>query len=58
MRDGKDVLLVPLRDQDGKLWSLQRIYPDGNKLFLKDGRTLGLMHILGEPTPTRIIAEG
>ena len=58
MRDGKDVLLVPLRDQDGKLWSLQRIYPDGNKQFLKDGRSSGLMHTLGEPTPTRIIAEG
>ena len=58
MRDGKDVLLVPLRDLDGKLWSMQRIYPDGNKLFLKDGRTSGLMHTLGEPTPTRIIAEG
>ena len=57
-RDGKDVLLVPLRDQDGKLWSLQRIYPDGNKQFLKDGRSSGLMHTLGEPTPTRIIAEG
>ena len=38
MRDGKDVLLVPLPDLDGKLWSLQRIYLDGNKLFLKDGR--------------------
>ena len=57
-RVGKDVLLVPLRDLDGKLWSLQRIYPDGNKLFLKDGRTSGLMHLLGAPTPTRIIAEG
>ncbi len=57
-RDGKDVLLVPLRDLDGKLWSLQRIYPDGKKLFLKDGRSSGLMHTLGDPTPTRIIAEG
>ena len=54
----KDVLLVPLRDLDGKLWSLQRIYPDGKKLFLKDGRSSGLMHTLGDTTPTRIIAEG
>ena len=57
-RVGKDVLLVPLRDMDGKLWSLQFIYPDGKKLFLKDGRSTGLMHTLGDPTPTRIIAEG
>ncbi|MEC8393550.1 MAG: toprim domain-containing protein, partial [SAR324 cluster bacterium] len=49
---------MPLRDLDGKLWSLQRIYPDGNKQFLKDGRSSGLIHTLGEPTPTRIIAEG
>ena len=53
-----DILLVPLRDLDGKLWSLQRIYPDGKKLFLKDGRSSGLMHTLGDTTPTRIIAEG
>jgi putative DNA primase/helicase len=57
-RDGMDILLVPLFDLDGKLWSLQYIYPDGKKLFLKDGRSSGLMHTLGEPTPTRVIAEG
>ena len=49
---------MPLRDLDGKLWSLQFIYPDGKKLFLKDGRSSGLMHTLGDTTPTRIIAEG
>ena len=27
-------------------------------MFLKDGRSTGLMHTLGDPTPTRIIAEG
>ena len=53
-----DILLVPLLDLDGKLWSLQYIYPDGKKFFLKDGRSSGLMHNLGDPTPTRIIAEG
>ena len=53
-----DILLVPLIDLDGKIWSLQYIYPDGKKIFLKDGRSSGLMHNLGDPTPTRIIAEG
>ena len=32
-RDGMDILLVPLLDLDGKLWSLQYIYPDGKKFF-------------------------
>ena len=27
-RDGLDILLVPLLDEDGKIWSFQRIYPD------------------------------
>ena len=57
-RDGMDILLVPLFDLDGKLWSLQYIYPDGKKLFLKGGRSSGLMHTLGDTTPTRIIVEG
>lgn len=50
------VLLVPLRDAEGKLWNLQRIAPnkptDGNpeKLFLKGGRKSGLWHGMG-PMP-------
>ena len=57
-RDDLDVLLVPLKDVEGKLWSLQRIYPDGNKLFLKKGRVQGLFHTIGSPTTERIVAEG
>ena len=32
--DRKGNLLVPLRDDDGKLWNLQTISPDGDKLTL------------------------
>ncbi len=58
-------LLVPMRDADGKLWNLQRIFPSKpktgtDKLFLKGGRKTGLMHLLGEPSPTApiLVAEG
>ena len=59
--DGCQCLMIPLMDTEGKLWSYQRIYPDNrvqDKIFLKNGRVTGLFHTIGEPTPTRIIAEG
>ena len=56
--DGLDVLIVPMRDAQKKIWSYQRIKPDGNKRFFKGGRTSGNFHVLGEPTPTKIICEG
>jgi len=47
------LLLVPMRDEAGKLWNVQRIAPakraDGgpDKIFLKGGRKSGLCHVLG-----------
>lgn len=54
------VLLVPLRDDAGKLWNVQRIYPDGNKLFPAGGRVSGCFHVIGqiEGAPLLLIAEG
>lgn len=46
-------LLVPMRDEAGKLWNVQRIAPakrrDGgpDKFYLKGGRKSGLYHVLG-----------
>ena len=40
-------VLVPVRDGAGVLWNLQRIQPDGVKLFLKGGRKSGLWHMIG-----------
>ena len=59
-------LLLPVRDEGGKLWNLQRIAPvkpaDGgpDKLFLKGGRKSGLWHMLGDPAnaPVLCIGEG
>lgn len=48
------ILLVPLVDEDGKLWNLQRILPnqpenaDTDKFYLKDGRKSGLFHVIGD----------
>ncbi|MBU1607182.1 MAG: toprim domain-containing protein [Alphaproteobacteria bacterium] len=37
-----DVLLVPMLDREWRIWNLQRIRPDGLKLFWKGARTAGL----------------
>ena len=60
------VLLVPLRDVAGELWSLQRILPERlaggstDKLLTKGGRKSGLMHWCGSPDSAAVllIAEG
>lgn len=58
-------LLVPLRDESGQLWNLQRIAPDKppngpDKLFMKNGRKSGLWHWCGDPVggAVLLIAEG
>nr|MBP8019401.1 PriCT-2 domain-containing protein [Hylemonella sp.] len=59
-------LLVPLKDETGRLCNLQRIAPtkptDGgpDKLFLKGGRKSGLLHWCGDPSGAAVLllAEG
>lgn len=58
LRQSGNMLLVPMRDIDGKLWNLQRIFPDKGKLFLKGGRTHELMFIIGDPDAVICIGEG
>jgi putative DNA primase/helicase len=54
-------LIVPMRDIDGKLWSIQTIDADGTKSFYKNGRVEGMHTIVGgeltHDSPI-IIAEG
>ena len=61
---GRD-LLVPMIDHDFRLWNVQRIRPDGFKLFSKNARTAGLfwphgVHMLdGRPSNgPLVIGEG
>jgi putative DNA primase/helicase len=58
LRQSGNMLLVPMRDIDGKLWNVQRIFPDKGKLFLKGGRTHDLMFIIGDPDAVICIGEG
>lgn len=48
LRQMGEELLVPMYGDDGCLWNLQRIWPDGTKRFLKGGRTEGLFTIIGK----------
>lgn len=54
--------VVPARDIDGKIWTLQRIPAENGalKLFEKGGRKAGNMHIIGdiESDDVVLVAEG
>ena len=60
----ENVLLVPLRDQDGAIKNLQAIFPQKHqelgrdKDFLAGGKKKGLFFTIGEGTETVLIAEG
>ncbi len=47
VRFSGDLLIIPLRDTVGKLWSLQWIKGDGTKQFLPGGRKKGCFHTIG-----------
>jgi len=42
IRQHGGALLVPMVDTCFRLWNIQRVYPDGRKLFLSGGKTEGL----------------
>ncbi len=50
--------MVPVRDADGKLCSLQFIAGDGQKTFLTGGRKSGCYHAIGKPVTALCICEG
>ncbi|MDR2778325.1 MAG: DUF927 domain-containing protein, partial [Rickettsiales bacterium] len=56
MESGK--IVAPLRDSEGKLWSLQYIGGDGSKLFMQDGRTESCYFSVGKPRGRIIVCEG
>jgi putative DNA primase/helicase len=61
LRQLGDKLLVPMVDGTGKLWNLQRIAPDGEKRFLRGGRSEGLFCLIGTFTrrgETACLGEG
>lgn len=59
LRQTDGLLLVPMRDGDGRLWSLQTIAADGSKRFQAGGRKRGLYYAIGrQVTDVVCIAEG
>ena len=46
-------LLIPAYDEHGKMWNVQTITPDGQKLFIQEsgGRTGGCFFVIGEVQP-------
>lgn len=59
LRQADGRLLVPMRDGDGRLWSLQTIAADGTKRFQAGGRKRGLYYAIGrQVTDVVCIAEG
>jgi phage/plasmid primase-like uncharacterized protein len=53
-------LLVPMRDTEGRIWSVQTIGQDGSKLYMKGGKKQGTHAMLGtiRPGQALVIAEG
>jgi len=59
LRQLDGLLLVPLRDAEGRPWSLQTIAVDGSKRFLAGGRKRGLYYPVGRPVSDVVcVAEG
>ena len=58
LRALREQLVIPLRDSDGVLWTLQFIDAQGNKRFLTGGRTRGCYFGIGRPGGTLCVTEG
>lgn len=58
IKQSGDALVVPLKDTDGTIHSLQFIDPEGSKRFLTGGRIKGCYSGIGRPDGKIYIAEG
>jgi len=52
-------LLMPMANDKGFIENIQTIHPDGTKMYLKNGKKRGLMHVIeGDPKGPMIVTEG
>lgn len=60
LRQSGRLLLIPMCDEEGTVWNIQTITPDGTKRFLRGGRIDGLFHIIGsfEDAREAVFVEG
>lgn len=49
VNDRQKILVVPMFDASGEFWNVQQIFGNGRKLYQKNARKKGLMHVLGGP---------
>lgn len=54
LRQDGSLLLIPMTDDSGRLWNVQRIAQNGEKRFMKGGRIDGLFAIIGHFTPDTV----
>lgn len=58
-RERSGFLMIPMRDEAGALWNVQRIRADGQKRFLRGGRVTGCYCPVGGPVDGHlVICEG
>jgi putative DNA primase/helicase len=58
IRQLRELLLIPARDANGELQTLQFIGPDGAKRFLSGGRIVGCYCPIGRPLDSLLLCEG
>jgi len=58
IRQLRKMLLVPARDANGELHSLQFVGEDGTKRYLTGGRIAGCYFAIGKPRDRLLLAEG
>lgn len=58
IRQLRDMLVIPARDANGRLHTLQFISADGSKRFLTGGRIAGCYYAIGTPFDSLLVAEG
>jgi phage/plasmid primase-like uncharacterized protein len=56
--NAKGELVIPARDSNGKIWSLQTIFADGSKLWTSGGKISEMTHIIDGDGAKTILCEG
>jgi putative DNA primase/helicase len=56
--DCEGAQILPLRNAEGEIRTLEFIAPDGEKRFLPDGDYLGCYYAIGQPADKIMVAEG
>lgn len=60
VRFASKAVLIPLVDEHGTLWNVQRVFDNGDKRFLPGGRVSGCFHVIGNIADSvwLLVAEG